>query len=348
MTGMASAQEVAARDAATDRRPRPPYRSGSCARLAGRSQALCRSGTVGMRPKRSSCFFLTRRNDPAMRREGGWDRSRADDGTRALQPARRRQPTPVPLPFRSGRPVTLHRLRQGVASAPFTRRWARTSSSTRHGPASASGGRAHAGRPVDSGTDTPPFFFCTHAFFRRAEASPAEERGITVLGAPLGTDAYVQTQLTAVSDRQLRFLQVLPTLPDLQVAWLLLLYCASPRSNYALRMLPPNLTAGFASASDQAVQQCLYSLLNADNSGHLPQQAACLAQIALRHGGLGLRSAQLHAPAVFWASWADALPAVHRRDPELAAILSQQLAVPGACFPGRGPSRGCALGPMRL
>ena len=110
-----------------------------------------------------------------------------------------------------------------------------------------------------------------------AEASPAEERGITVLGAPLGTDAYVQTQLTAVSDRQLRFLQVLPTLPDLQVAWLLLLYCASPRSNYALRMLPPNLTAGFASASDQAVQQCLYSLLNADNSGHLPQQAACLA-----------------------------------------------------------------------
>ena len=164
-----------------------------------------------------------------------------------------------------------------------------------------------------------------------AEASPAEERGITVLGAPLGTDAYVQTQLTAVSDRQLRFLQVLPTLPDLQVAWLLLLYCASPRSNYALRMLPPNLTAGFASASDQAVQQCLYSLLNADNSGHLPQQAACLAQIALRHGGLGLRSAQLHAPAAFWASWADALPAVHRRDPELAAILSQQLAVPGAC-----------------
>ena len=66
-------------------------------------------------------------------------------------------------------------------------------------------------------------------------------------------------------------------------------------------------------------------------SGHLPQQAACLAQIALRHGGLGLRSAQLHAPAAFWASWADALPAVHRRDPELAAILSQQLAVPGAC-----------------
>ena len=182
-----------------------------------------------------------------------------------------------------------------------------------------------------------------------AEASPAEERGITVLGAPLGTDAYVQTQLTAVSDRQLRFLQVLPTLPDLQVAWLLLLYCASPRSNYALRMLPPNLTAGFASASDQAVQQCLYSLLNADNSGHLPQQAACLAQIALRHGGLGLRSAQLHAPAAFLgvvgrrvAGGPQARPRA-RGNPFAAACSARCL-----CFPGRGPSRGCALGPMRL
>ena len=38
-------------------------------------------------------------------------------------------------------------------------------------------------------------------------------------------------------------------------------------------MLPPNLAAGFASASDQAVQQCLYSLLNADSGGHLPQLA---------------------------------------------------------------------------
>ena len=113
-----------------------------------------------------------------------------------------------------------------------------------------------------------------------ADASPAEERGITVLGGSSG----VQTQLTAVSDRHLRFLQVLPTLPDLQVASLLLLYCASPRSNYALRMLPANMTASFASASDRAVQQCLYSLLIADHGGDLSQPAACLAQIALRHG----------------------------------------------------------------
>ena len=175
-----------------------------------------------------------------------------------------------------------------------------------------------------------------------AEASPAEERGITVLGAPLGTDAYVQTQLTAVSDRQLRFLQVLPTLPDLQVAWLLLLYCASPRSNYALRMLPPNLTAGFASASDQAVQQCLYSLLNADNSGHLPQQAAWTRWLGTAECPAARPSCFLGVVGRRVAGGPQARSRA-RGNPFAAACSARCL-----CFPGRGPSRGCALGPMRL
>ena len=57
-----------------------------------------------------------------------------------------------------------------------------------------------------------------------------------------------------VRNKQLR-LQVLPTLPDLQVAWLLLLYCASPRSNYALGIIPPELTDLFAMEHDAAVQR---------------------------------------------------------------------------------------------
>ena len=92
-----------------------------------------------------------------------------------------------------------------------------------------------------------------------------------------GTDAYVQTQLSA--GKQLRFLQVPPTLPALQVALLLLLYCASPRSNYALRMLPPNLKAGFASAGN--------SLLRADNSGHLPSASGLLSPGSLEKRWLG-------------------------------------------------------------
>ena len=57
---------------------------------------------------------------------------------------------------------------------------------------------------------------------------PEAEQGITVLGATLGGNAFVRAQLDAVRNKQLRPLQVLPTLPGLQVAWLLLLYCASP------------------------------------------------------------------------------------------------------------------------
>ena len=117
------------------------------------------------------------------------------------------------------------------------------------------------------------------------------EQWITVLGAPLGGNAFVLAQLDAVRNKQLRLLQVLPTLPDLQVAWLLLLYCALPRSNYALRIIPPELTDLFAIEHDAAVQRCF--------SAMLPDTASRQSQLAFRRGGLGLRSARLHHPRRF-------------------------------------------------
>ncbi|CAJ1446941.1 unnamed protein product [Effrenium voratum] len=45
------------------------------------------------------------------------------------------------------------------------------------------------------------------------------------------------------------------------VAWLLLLYCASPRSNYAFRIIPPELTDLFAIEHDAAVQRCFSAML---------------------------------------------------------------------------------------
>ena len=137
---------------------------------------------------------------------------------------------------------------------------------------------------------------------------PEAEQGITVLGAPLGGHAFVRAQLDAVRNKQFCLLQVLPTLPDLQVAWLLLLYCASPRSNYALRIIPPELTDRFAIEHDAAVQRCFSAMLFGEDGGALPDTASRQSQLAFRHGGLGLRSARLHAPAAFWASWADSSP----------------------------------------
>ena len=133
---------------------------------------------------------------------------------------------------------------------------------------------------------------------------PEAEQGITVLGTSSGGNAFVRAQLDAVRNKQLRLLQVLP---DLQVAWLL------SRSNYALRIIPPELTDLFLPLSttlqcrDVSVPCCL------EDGEALPDTASRQSQLAFRHGGLGLRSARLHAPAAFWASWADSLSAIQRK-----------------------------------
>ena len=67
------------------------------------------------------------------------------------------------------------------------------------------------------------------------------------------------------------------------------------------------------------------SLLFADAAEGLPGQVAARVQLALRHGGLGLRSAARHAPAAFWASWADTLPALLKRDRPFALRLAEGL-----------------------
>ena len=53
--------------------------------------------------------------------------------------------------------------------------------------------------------------------------------------------------------------------------------------------------------------------------------ATARAQLALRHGGLGLRSAARHAPAAYWSSSADVLPVIASRDPAFARALVDTL-----------------------
>ena len=76
---------------------------------------------------------------------------------------------------------------------------------------------------------------------------------------------------------------------------------------------------------DHAVFACLDTLLCSETSRGLPLLAAARAQLALRHGGLGLRSAARHAPAAYWSSWADVLPVIACRDPAFARTLVDTL-----------------------
>ena len=152
---------------------------------------------------------------------------------------------------------------------------------------------------------------------------PPAQQGLRVLGLPLGHQEYVQAELSKISEKHKTFFDQLPTLPDLQTSWLLLLYCASPRVYYALRGLRPDLTRGFAATHDQAVRTCLTQLLQLPNP--LEDGPARTAALALNQGGLGLRSALNHTAAAFWASWQDTAPILQRKAPQVFGLLSQQL-----------------------
>ena len=119
-------------------------------------------------------------------------------------------------------------------------------------------------------------------------------------------------------------LSKLLSVPDLQVAWLLLLMCAAPRCHYLLRALPPGYTAAFARQHDEAVLACLQELLANDGPPMWEVNATRRAQLPLQLGGLGFRSAETTRFAAHWASWADTLPTLRDRHPGIVADLLRQ------------------------
>ena len=62
-----------------------------------------------------------------------------------------------------------------------------------------------------------------------------------------------------------------------------------------------------------------------EQQSELPSLAMRRARLALQQGGLGLRSAELLAPAAYWASWADALPILNSRLPPLTERMVREL-----------------------
>ena len=150
----------------------------------------------------------------------------------------------------------------------------------------------------------------------RSDKPPAQ-RGVVVLGSPVGHPAFVQAWAEERLRTEQQLLDQLPKLPDLQCAWLLLRLCASPRANHAIRTMPPSQSAVYASAHDAAVWATLQALLGgpSEQDNGLAREVAALPAAL---GGLGLQSAELTAPAAYWAAWADALPAIRDRLPGCA------------------------------
>ena len=84
---------------------------------------------------------------------------------------------------------------------------------------------------------------------------PSHERGMVVLGSPVGVHRLLEKQ---------QLLQQLPQLPDLQCSWLLLALCAFPRASHALRTVPPTAIASYAAGHDDAIWHTLLDCLGGE------------------------------------------------------------------------------------
>ena len=155
----------------------------------------------------------------------------------------------------------------------------------------------------------------------RGSDIPTADQGIKVLGTPFGHPDYVARHLQSVEQEQQVLLDRIPSIFDVQSAWLLLLHCASARANYQLRTVRPSAVEGFARAHDAGLWQCLSNILRIDPDATV-RDAACMP---LSLGGVGLRSAYRTRVPAFWVSWSDCLPMIQARNPDVAAALVNEL-----------------------
>ena len=124
---------------------------------------------------------------------------------------------------------------------------------------------------------------------------------LVILGAPVGDYIHCSRVIAELCAQAKLLLQCLQEMAgtDLQVAVTLLRVAGSYcRMVHLARATPPNLASDALEQFDKAVRECFSTCLAVDVSDGAWHQA----QLGLRHGGLGLRSLSLHAPAAFIAS----------------------------------------------
>ena len=148
---------------------------------------------------------------------------------------------------------------------------------------------------------------------------PAHQ-GTVILGTPLGHEDFVRAQLEHIVDEHNVLWERIPSLPDVQSAWALLLHCANARANYAPRVIRPELARHFAQAHDAGLWRCLCAILRVGED-QCDARAKDAASLPLSMGGLGLRIAVRTSSSAHWASWADSLSMVRERHPGVADMI---------------------------
>ena len=143
---------------------------------------------------------------------------------------------------------------------------------------------------------------------------PVEEQGIKILGTPIGHPEYVRRFLFSVDHQTL--LNGIPLIGDVQAAWLLLVHCTASRGDIFTAVCRPRR---FARRHDQNMMECLSSILHVDLMG-----TRDIATLPMSLGHSALRTSK----AAHWASWANCLPMILERYPDVARLLVGQLEQP--------------------
>ena len=127
------------------------------------------------------------------------------------------------------------------------------------------------------------------------------EDGFVLLGAPIGSQAFTQNKFMQKVKEIETTLSQLGSLDDSQVEFSLLRSCFGiSKFGFLLRTCDPSCNANAFASFDDVQCQALSHLIGSSISTSDPRWI--LASLPVSLGGVGLRSAALHAPAAFVAS----------------------------------------------
>ena len=145
----------------------------------------------------------------------------------------------------------------------------------------------------------------------------------TLLGAAIGGPGFCcrHTSVERVT-KAAKVMDAVASLPDAQTALLLLRHCCSySKLAYTMRVTPPSLHEQALGDFDDKLRECLGQV------GGMPLSQRVWRQATLKvgAGGLGLRSAKLHAPAAFIASVTCSVSLCRALDANYQEELSQSV-----------------------
>ena len=138
---------------------------------------------------------------------------------------------------------------------------------------------------------------------------PVSRIGFELLGRPIGSQVFCEESLIRKIKRVRRCLEHLPDLEDAQMEMALLRSCLYlPKLVYCLCTCSLTDVQAATMAFDKLMRASLESIIG----GSLPDWSWLKASLPSSTGGLSLRGAFLHAPAVFNLSYHQTLPMVEK------------------------------------